>query len=82
MKDLPKNIIIWILVIVGKILLAMTVYNLNKISNNLDSLNESVNQLVTITTTQGVKIDNIEKRVDKHDTVFEEIFKQFYNNKK
>lgn len=82
MKEFTKTTLIWILVIVGKILLAMTVYNLNKISNNLDSLNESVNQLVTITTTQGVKIDNIEKRVDKHDTVFEELFKQFYSKQK
>lgn len=82
MKDLTKQTLIWLFVIIGKILLAMTVYNLNKISNNLDSLNISVNQLVTITTTQGVKIDNIEKRVDKHDNVFEELFKRYYDTKK
>lgn len=73
MNKLPKDVLIWIVVIAGKILLAMTVYQLNKINSNLEQLNNSVGSLYRISDKLDVRLTIIETRTSVNEFNIKEI---------
>lgn len=73
MNKLPKDVLIWIVVIAGKILLSMTVYQLNKINSNLEQLNNSVGSLYRISDKLDVRLTIIETRTSVNEFNIKEI---------
>lgn len=77
-----NKFLVWAVVVMGKLLLAICIWQMQKMNNNLEGLTHSVIEVGTEVKRINDKMIYVDERLNKHDAKFERWeaeFKNFYD---